>query len=155
MSKKIPIAIEITGYLILSSIVTIAVIMICPPLIQEPRQSVIDRIRQALALNLQLASVPTMVSFYLFQQQKFVPRMIIPVASPLLQTVWLVCALREIFIGVFFFPGLGIAVATILTAYLPIVRKGDFPISTAKLALGVAAELLLPFILMIMELFFR
>ncbi len=149
MNKKIPVAVEITGYLILSCIVTIIVTMIWQRITQEPREDVADTIRWALTFSLLFCSVPTLPALYLFQRQIFVPQIIVPVASLLLQTVWTVCLLNDIFnhgiwqIGMIFFPSLGIAGATILTAYLPTVRKGDFPISTVKLAFGVAAELLL------------
>lgn len=139
---------EIVGYLVLALVIPIIAVSIrqqFPPPLPE---MTIKHIAWSIALGLLFSGLPGLVPFYLFRKWQTGRRLIAPAAALLLEASWfLLFFLGQIhgFIWVvaMFFPVVGIAIATILTARLPRLRQNNPSIMLDQLAVAVFVELLL------------
>lgn len=137
-------ALEVAGYLVLAIIIPVIAVLIR----RELPQATIRDIGGSIALGLLFSGLPGLVPFYLFRKWQAKQRLIAPAAALLLETLWFILLFLDqihgfVWVIAMFFPVVGIAIATVLTASLPRLRQGNPAIKLDQFAVAVFAELLL------------
>lgn len=141
-------ALEVTGYLALAIIIPVIAVLIRRELPPPLPQATIRDIGGSIALGLLFSGLPGLAPFYLFRKWQAKQRLIAPAAALLLEALWFILLFLDqihgfVWVVAMFFPVIGIATATILTASLPRLRQGNPAIKLDRLAIAVFVELLL------------
>lgn len=148
MKNSLHKTLEVAVYLVLAIIIPVIAVLIRRELPPPLPQATIRDIGGSIALGLLFSGLPGLVPFFLFRKWQANQRLIAPAAALLLEALWFILLFLGqihgfVWVVAMFFPVVGIAIATILTASLSRLRQGNPATKLDQFAVAVFVELLL------------